>query len=133
MLLKSITTVPGRTPSATPTGPNSTASTSGVSGRQSAMHAAPRAASAALAAQAAPAASSDAALSRLRLWIVSAKPARARFAAIAAPITPRPMKATRAGGRITAEAVIARQARRSAARISSSSVSMSRWKPGPSA
>ena len=55
------------------------------------------------------------------------------FAAIAAPMTPRPMKETRAGGRIGSGEAIGRQLLRKAARTSSSSVSIARWKPGPSA
>jgi hypothetical protein len=131
-VLKSTTTAPRSTPSATPPGPKSTASTSGVSGRQRHTQAAPRAASAGSEAQAAPASSNGAAFARLRLCAESAKPARPMFAAIAAPMTPSPMKETRAGGRIGSGEAMCRQLLRKAARTSSSSVSMARWKPGPS-
>ena len=93
----------------------------------------PLAASAGPEAQAAPASSSGAAFARLRVWMVRAKPARPMFAAMAAPMTPSPMKATRAGGRIGSGEAIVRQLLRKAARTSSSSVSIARWKPGPSA
>ena len=100
MVEKSITTVPGAAPCTTPSSPNSTFSTSGVSGTHRHTQAAPSAASCAVGAHCAPAASSDSALARLRVLTLSAKPAFMMLAAIAAPMTPRPMKATRAGGRI---------------------------------
>ena len=91
-----MTSVPGRAPATTPSGPNRTASTSGVSETQmTTMSASATAAAAGDTARPMPCVAESRARSAVRFQPVTLKPARARFAAIAAPIVPSPRKATR--------------------------------------
>ncbi len=92
---QSMTSVPGLAPAATPSGPSRTAATSGVSDTQMTSVSTERATSAGVAARSTPRLSSSGARSGVRFHAVTANPARARFAAIAAPIVPRPMNPTR--------------------------------------
>ena len=92
---QSMTRPPAASPSATPSGPNSTASTSGVSDTQVTTTSAARAASDGVAASAAPSATRSAARPGVRFQTVTSKPARRRFAAMAAPMVPSPTNAMR--------------------------------------
>jgi hypothetical protein len=94
--------VPARAPPTTPSCPNSTASTSGVSDTQTTTISASAAAAAGFAATSTPRSASSGARPGVRFQAVTWKPARARFAAMAAPIVPRPMKATRCLGSVMA-------------------------------
>ena len=90
-----MTRPPSRRPSATPSAPNRTASTSGVSDTQTTTTSAARAASPALAATLPPSPARSSPRPSLRFQPVTSKPARRRFAAIAAPIVPSPTNAIR--------------------------------------
>ena len=87
--------VPGRAPATTPSGPKSTASTSGVSDTQMTDDVGVGDGLGRRRGHRDPGSASSAARPGVRFQPVTAKPARARLAAIAAPIVPRPRKATR--------------------------------------
>src|SRR3990172_5780946 len=95
MVEQSTIRLPARTPAARPPGPKSTASTSGVSERQTTTTSTAAARSAGVAASLAPSSTTAAARPGVRFQTVSGKPARARLAAMAAPIVPMPAKPTR--------------------------------------
>src|SRR3990172_1681548 len=95
MVEQSTIRLPARTPAARPPGPKSTASTSGVSERQTTTTSTAAASSAGVAASLAPSSTTAAARPGVRFQTVSGKPARARLAAMAAPIVPMPAKPTR--------------------------------------
>ena len=92
---QSTTSVPGLAPATSPSGANRTASTSGVSDTQTTAMPASATASAGVSAITTPRSSSSGARPGVRFQPVTVKPARARLAAIAAPIVPRPRNATR--------------------------------------
>ncbi len=86
---------PAASPSATPSGPNTTASTSGVSETQVTTMSAARAASDGEAASVPPSASRSAARPGVRFHAVTGNPALRRLAAIATPMVPSPTNAIR--------------------------------------
>ncbi len=95
MVEQSTMSVPAAAPSTTPPAPNRTASTSGVSETQMTAMSTPATASDGLSANVTPRSASSGARPGVRFQPTTSNPPRARLAAIAAPIVPRPRKATR--------------------------------------
>ena len=91
---QSISIDPGRKPSASPCSPKTTASTSGESRTHVTTMSLAAARSLGLAASVAPSSTSGPARPGVRFHTASGKPARARLAAMAAPIVPKPAKPT---------------------------------------
>ena len=91
---QSISIDPGRRPSASPCSPKTTASTSGESRTHVTTMSLVVARSLGLAASVAPSSTSGPVRPGVRFHTVSGKPARARLAAMAAPIVPKPAKPT---------------------------------------
>ena len=87
-------------PSATPSGPSTTASTSGESATQRHTSSAPCAASRGVSARLAPRSASACSRSRVRLWTVSSCPASSRCPAMNSPMVPSPIHAIFMGGRL---------------------------------